>query len=355
MKYAYSNSINEYLYALKNTDWLEKELYKFGFANHLFNSINLSKQTDEEILKILVQSQKAKFIKNFNDRGVNFLHRSAKDPKKPLALIDVEKLREMEQGSFDTVNLDNISMSYTGFSGWLSCIHPDRYYPIPMKQFDQSLSHIFSYEEKKISKVGINYQIQSQKYLKRLEEDLSKYPFDDIYLEKFNLYFYDEKFEHLNIPIKKKIDKIDWVWICQDFNLFLLVNILRIRNISKNKPKLTEDSIETISTIEGAERLRSHLQKERDSNFIKAVKSKAIAQNENLFCEVCGFSFYQFFGELGYGFIEGHHKKSIGLRTEASVTKEKDIALLCSNCHRMIHRKKPMLTIEQLKEIVSRR
>ena len=33
-------------------------------------------------------------------------------------------------------------------------------------------------------------------------------------------------------------------------------------------------------------------------------------------------------------------------------TRLNDLSLLCSNCHKMIHRKSPWLTIEQLKKIL---
>ena len=33
--------------------------------------------------------------------------------------------------------------------------------------------------------------------------------------------------------------------------------------------------------------------------------------------------------------------------------KEKDIAMLCANCHRMIHKKNPPLSLEELKKIIN--
>ena len=37
---------------------------------------------------------------------------------------------------------------------------------------------------------------------------------------------------------------------------------------------------------------------------------------------------------------------------EGETTKAEDIALLCSNCHKMVHRKRPWLSMKNLKEIL---
>lgn len=66
-------------------------------------------------------------------------------------------------------------------------------------------------------------------------------------------------------------------------------------------------------------------------------------------CEVCGFSFFEFYGEHGRNFIEAHHKKPISKLTPGSRTHINDIALVCANCHRMLHRGEHSLTLEELK------
>jgi len=71
-------------------------------------------------------------------------------------------------------------------------------------------------------------------------------------------------------------------------------------------------------------------------------------------CRVCGFDFNSFYGKaLGEKFIEAHHKKPISERPERQWSEElrstiDDIEVLCANCHRMIHRRRPALTVEEL-------
>ena len=75
-------------------------------------------------------------------------------------------------------------------------------------------------------------------------------------------------------------------------------------------------------------------------------------KGKKLKCEVCGFDFEAVYGALGRGYIEVHHKKPVseGVRM---TDLDRDLAMLCSNCHRMIHsRKNHMITIEELKKII---
>jgi predicted HNH restriction endonuclease len=53
--------------------------------------------------------------------------------------------------------------------------------------------------------------------------------------------------------------------------------------------------------------------------------------------------------------MEAHHTQPLAEIEEddASLSID-DLALLCANCHRMLHRHKPWLTVEQLREILRR-
>ena len=73
-------------------------------------------------------------------------------------------------------------------------------------------------------------------------------------------------------------------------------------------------------------------------------------------CEACGFSFENKYGEIGKNFIEVHHLIPFASLKEGntSLNLEKDFAVLCSNCHRMIHKLKDPSNLEQLKTIVQK-
>ena len=52
----------------------------------------------------------------------------------------------------------------------------------------------------------------------------------------------------------------------------------------------------------------------------------------------CGFDFEAVYGELGRDYAQVHHLKPLADRTKPSQTKLDDLAVVCANCHAMIHR-----------------
>ncbi|MFC0189455.1 HNH endonuclease [Fictibacillus aquaticus] len=71
-------------------------------------------------------------------------------------------------------------------------------------------------------------------------------------------------------------------------------------------------------------------------------------------CIVCGFNFSLVYGDRGKDFIEVHHVMPLStLGQEVLINPKDDLVPVCSNCHRMIHRKKEnILSISELKEII---
>lgn len=126
-----------------------------------------------------------------------------------------------------------------------------------------------------------------------------------------------------------------------------------IKHLNDIQPKeiQTTYSISEKSVYEGQPIYRLHKSRERDSDLTRRKKNMVLSTTGNLTCEVCDIDFQKTYGELGYGFAECHHKNPLSFRTENQETRLDDLAILCANCHRMVHRKKPWLTIEELKVI----
>ena len=96
---------------------------------------------------------------------------------------------------------------------------------------------------------------------------------------------------------------------------------------------------------------RRHLARERDPHARRKKIEHARKTLGHVRCEACGFDFEATYGPRGRDFIECHHRKPLSV-TGPSKTALADLALLCSNCHRMIHRTRPWLTVEQLTTLV---
>ena len=58
-------------------------------------------------------------------------------------------------------------------------------------------------------------------------------------------------------------------------------------------------------------------------------------------------SFNERYGALGRNYIEAHHRIPVSSLKEGEKTKLKDLAALCSNCHRVIHANN-LLSVEEL-------
>ncbi len=73
-------------------------------------------------------------------------------------------------------------------------------------------------------------------------------------------------------------------------------------------------------------------------------------------CMVCGFDFGEAYGRQGSGYIEVHHLRPVSsLKEKTHVNPRTDMAVVCSNCHRMIHRRKSsVLSLEELKALMNR-
>jgi 5-methylcytosine-specific restriction enzyme A len=73
-------------------------------------------------------------------------------------------------------------------------------------------------------------------------------------------------------------------------------------------------------------------------------------------CQACDLDFSERYGEIGRGFIEAHHLRPIATLEEGVPVKydvAADFAVLCSNCHRMIHRTDDPSDLAAFRQLVS--
>lgn len=123
--------------------------------------------------------------------------------------------------------------------------------------------------------------------------------------------------------------------------------------VMKKVAAIEEDEQTIRDTVrEGATLYKLHKVKERDTRIVKSKKAKVLALKGKLICEVCDFDFFEFYGAIGYGFIECHHRTPLASLEIPTDTSLEDLALVCSNCHRILHRKINELTVEVLRRLI---
>lgn len=337
-------AVNKYLLACKNDNWLIDESDKFLFANYVNSKTDFEKQSNKEVFDILLESQNIRYT---GQKGIKFILKSGQEkPGHFLNLSDVSNLRLAKDIPIDKINWAARAMSFTGgISVWIATLYPHKYYPIPMKGFNEVVRFLYNPKVKKFPKIGMDYVLECQPYCRETQNMLSKFPLEDIYLNCWN----NQILQSSNLSLGKKntLNQIDWVWLVQDFYLFVLDRLLG--NFKKNVKVQNNSFLEEPETIEGDSKLAVHMRYERNQSLIKRIKQLALKENKMLNCEVCNFSFFANYGEMGLGFIEAHHINPLSERNGAKVTKMSDIALVCSNCHRMLHRN-GNISIEELKK-----
>lgn len=122
-----------------------------------------------------------------------------------------------------------------------------------------------------------------------------------------------------------------------------------------DNPKIlfaAEEEVEAIipPTQEGRILSHSHLRRERNPRLVERLKDEYYDKHEYLDCSVCEFDYEKRYGSRGHRFMEAHHIKPISqLPPEGEEVSVKDLALICASCHRMVHRKSPWLTLDELK------
>lgn len=114
-----------------------------------------------------------------------------------------------------------------------------------------------------------------------------------------------------------------------------------------------EDELDDIEVKEGKVIYKLHKHYERNSKINKKKKKLVFKKFGELKCEVCNFDFYQKYGNLGKGFIECHHRKPLFEIQKETQTKIEDLALVCSNCHRMLHRNLDTMSVQDLRKLIN--
>lgn len=70
-------------------------------------------------------------------------------------------------------------------------------------------------------------------------------------------------------------------------------------------------------------------------------------------CMACGFNFRDNYGDLGDDYIVVHHVTPVSVIGENYIVDPvTDLVTICANCHAMVHRTNPPLTVDELKKIL---
>jgi hypothetical protein len=97
---------------------------------------------------------------------------------------------------------------------------------------------------------------------------------------------------------------------------------------------------EELVGLEGEVLLRMVRHRKREQYLRDRKIADVLRREGSLVCEVpgCGFDFARVYGPLGVGYAQVHHLLPLAQRDSGEPTSMADLAVVCANCHAMIHR-----------------
>ena len=119
--------------------------------------------------------------------------------------------------------------------------------------------------------------------------------------------------------------------------------------VLENKINGTRKTIKSKEAMEGERYKAEAMFRKRSRALIDAKKAKS-----NGHCEICDLSFKKQYGLTDRDCLIAHHIDPISERSKASKTTLDDIALLCPNCHAVIHAFDEPLSIDNMKQKIKK-
>lgn len=240
---------------------------------------------------------------------------------------------------------------------------------------------MFDFETEYIAKLEIANGLESGNYISNL--NFNSYSRMDVCRKNLFLFQYKGKI------IGKAIVYLKWenkgwgeqaVYYLEDIMVFeepitkldiqkIWKGFKKFNSVAQNVPEMYMDAINKL--CEGREKAHIPILGSNESFVINKAEGNRIEYYTTRYervlkyreaaikihgtkCQICGFDFKDKYGYIGENYIEVHHKKPLFSLDEKMIPNpETDLVTICSNCHRMIHRKKnDVITPEQLKKII---
>jgi 5-methylcytosine-specific restriction protein A len=181
---------------------------------------------------------------------------------------------------------------------------------------------------------------------------------DAIYMKLCNFLRLDPKYSGKGLRSGAKLDQEIW-----DRYSGSREELERVADLLRNSYKykvelssiLSHNTPEAESFFEGTILYKMHWIQDRNSPLIKIKKKQMWESRHKFLCEACDFDYFAYYGERGEGYIECHHNIPISQIKMEHEVKLQDLSLVCSNCHSIIHFRRPWVMVEQLRKEVSQR
>ena len=175
-----------------------------------------------------------------------------------------------------------------------------------------------------------------------------------VYMKLCNFLRFDPDYSGSGLKAGGKLEEDIWNEFASDREkLSKTVEAIKTASPEVPRPADTETWQEDEEFEEGRVLTKLHKIRERAPSAGKKKKAAVLNKTGRLACEACGFDFNEFYGIIGKGVAECHHKRPVSELKKGEKTKISELSILCANCHRIIHKSRPMLSVERLKNLIS--
>ena len=124
----------------------------------------------------------------------------------------------------------------------------------------------------------------------------------------------------------------------------------KVSNIISEIPiDLTETEVEYNDILWEGRRVEVQVSKYERNSYAR----KACIKHHGLKCKCCLYDMSELYGEIASGIIEVHHVTPISRVGENyQIDPINDLVPLCPNCHRVVHKRNPPFSIEEVKQAI---
>lgn len=176
-----------------------------------------------------------------------------------------------------------------------------------------------------------------------------------VYMKLCNFLRLDPNYKGLGLQRGGKLEEVIWNEFSQDQKRLSSIAAAIRKGSQYVSPPTDEVEVaaeEEEEFPEGRVLTQLHKRRERNPKVVQKKKKMVLEETGSLSCEVCRFDFFVVYGKLGYGFAECHNRKPLSELIESKTTNVGDLAIVCANCHRMLHRARPWKTIDELRKLL---
>ncbi len=206
----FKSLFKEYVDYCKRSAWLKyHEGYKFRFGRWVNERIDFEKQSDNEILRICLDSQEQVYDEEGN-KGINFIKANQAYHDDFITLRDIATLRKLYNGeAINNNDLTGSPVTFPKLSIWAGIAMPGKYRIYANEELINGLALLFSLKADH-AKTGIKAFELANQCLLVLSKSIS---------ENFN----EEEtvLSKLVFGEKSSLQEVDKAWVAQDFILFL--------------------------------------------------------------------------------------------------------------------------------------